>query len=78
MWVGLTAENSSISQADLRNYAETTIRQNLTAVPGVSNLLIMGGSTKQYTIALDPQKIASKKLTLEGIEKALANITNPG
>lgn len=78
MWVGLTAKNSWVSQADLRNYAETTLRQELSTIPWVSNLLVMGGSTKQYTIALDPQKMVSKKLTLEGIEKSLANITNPG
>jgi cobalt-zinc-cadmium resistance protein CzcA len=67
-----------VSQSDLRTYAETVLRQELSAIPGVSNLLIMGGSTKQYTIALDPQKIAAKKLALAEIEKSLENITNPG
>ncbi len=78
MWIGLSAESASMTQADLKSYAETIVRQEIASVPGVSSLLIMGGSTKQYMIALDPQKVALKKLTLTDIEKSLTEVTNPG
>lgn len=78
VWVGLTAKNADINQWDLRDYAETVVRQKLTSIPGVSNLLIMWGSAKQYIINLDPQKVVSSKLSLSDIENSLINITNPG
>ena len=41
MWIGLTSSGTSMSQSDLRVYAETTLRQSLSTVPGISNLIIM-------------------------------------
>lgn len=38
----------------------------------------MGGSTKQFIINLDPQKVVSTGLSIPTIESALKNITNPG
>lgn len=37
----------------------------------------MGGSTKQFIINLDPQKVASTGLSLSTIENILKGITNP-
>lgn len=38
----------------------------------------MGGSTKQFIINLDPQKVVSAGLSLSTIESSLQDITNPG
>lgn len=78
LWIGLTSTDPNIDQSDLRLYAETELRQSLSTVSGISNLLIMGGSAPQYTISLDPAKLAQKHLTIEDITKSLSDITNPG
>ena len=56
LWLGLTSTDPSVSQSDLRLYAETELRQSLSTVSGISNLLIMGGSAPQYTISVDRRK----------------------
>ena len=78
LWLGLTSTDPSVSQSDLRLYAETELRQSLSTVSGISNLLIMGGSAPQYTISVDPAKLAQKHITLEDLTSSLAEITNPG
>ena len=78
MWIGLTSSGTSVSQSDLRVYAETTLRQSLTTIPGISNLLIMGGSSPQYTISVDPAKLSTRHITMTSLESSLSNITNPG
>ena len=78
LWIGLTSNDPNISQSDLRLYAETELRQSLSTVPGISNLLIMGGSAPQYTISVDPAKLAQKHLRVEDLTKSLSDITNPG
>jgi CzcA family heavy metal efflux pump len=78
LWMGLTSTDPKISQSDLRLYAETELRQSLSTVSGISNLLIMWGSAPQYTISIDPAKLAQKHLTIEDLQKSLSDITNPG
>ena len=78
LWIWLTSNDSKITQADLRLYAETELRQSLSTVSGISNLLIMGGSAPQYTISVDPAKLAQKHLRVEDLETSLKDITNPG
>lgn len=78
LWMGLTSNDPKISQSDLRLYAETELRQSLSTVSGISNLLIMWGSAPQYTISIDPAKLAQKHLTIEDLQDSLSDITNPG
>ncbi len=78
MWIGLTSTGAGVSQSALRLYAETDLRQSLSTIPGISNLLIMGGSAPQYTISVDPAKLITKHLTMGSLENSLSNITNPG
>ena len=78
MWIGLTSSGAKMSQSDLRVYAETTLRQSLSTIPGISNLLIMGGSYPQYTISVDPAKLTTRHITMASLESSLSQITNPG
>lgn len=78
MWIGLTSNGTSMSQSDLRVYAETKLRQSLSTISGISNLLIMGGSSPQYTISVDPAKLSTRHITMEALESSLTDITNPG
>lgn len=77
LWVGITAVSDQVSQADMRSFAETTLRQNLLTIPGISNLLIMGWSPKQFVIQLDPQKMVNYDLDLQTVLDAIEKVTNP-
>ena len=77
LWIGLTNESGSLSQAELRGIAEDVVRKNLASVKGISNLLIMGGTPKQYTIMLDPQKMINQNISIADIKNRITDITFP-
>ncbi len=54
-----------------RTFAETTLRRRLLAVPGVSQVVVIGGDRKQYQITLDPLRLRAQDVTLGEVERAL-------
>ena len=58
---------------ELRKLAQYTIRPYLNRVPGVANVQVMGGRTKEYWIVLQPDKLASLNVTPATITTALSN-----
>ncbi len=66
-------ESKSRDLIELRKLAQYTIRPYLSRVPGVANVQVMGGRTKEYWIVLQPDKLASLNVTPAVITTALAN-----
>lgn len=58
---------------ELRKLAQYTIRPYLNRVPGVANVQVMGGRTKEYWIMLQPDRLASLNVTPAAITTALAS-----
>lgn len=58
---------------ELRNLGLYTIRPYLSRVPGVSNVQIMGGRTKEYWIVLKPDQLATLNVTPDAVAAALNN-----
>lgn len=77
LWIGLTSESGSLSQSELRWIAEGTVRKSLSGIKGISNLLIMGGAQKQFTIELDPAKMIAQNITLDILKEKITDITFP-
>jgi len=71
MLVGLTSEKTSMMK--LRTLAEFSLRRRLLAVPGVSQVLVYGGETKQYQVQIDPWKLKNNNITLNQILHAVAS-----
>ncbi|MGE3757258.1 MAG: efflux RND transporter permease subunit, partial [Pseudobdellovibrionaceae bacterium] len=67
--------NQEVSALDLRTFADWTIRPRLLSVPGVAQVIAIGGGVKQYQILLSAEKIQKNQLPLEEIEKALSKIS---
>ncbi len=59
------------SPTELREIAEWQIRYNLLTVPGVAEVLNMGGYMRQYRVTLDPNKLTAYKVSLARIEEAV-------
>lgn len=49
---------------DVRTLADWTLRMRLMAVPGVSNVVVIGGDVKQYQVLVDPEKLKQYDVTL--------------
>ncbi|QDK44666.1 CusA/CzcA family heavy metal efflux RND transporter [Bdellovibrio sp. ZAP7] len=73
--IGLSAPDGKVSPLDLRTYADWTIRPRLLAIPGVAQVIGIGGGVKQYQILLSAEKIQKVQIPLEEIEKSLSKIS---
>lgn len=73
--MGYSLESNSLSPIALRDLAEYTIKPFLSQVPGVSDIAIMGGKSKEYWVKLDVQKMSTLSVTPDSVYAAL-NQTN--
>lgn len=76
VWAGLTSPDNSVGPMELRSLADWTIRQKLLTIPGVSNVLVMGGEPKQYQILVRPERLTAFGLTIEDVSRAVASSNN--
>ena len=70
MLISMTSKTTS--PMELRSIADWVVRPRLLGVSGVSQVMIIGGETKQYQVLVDPSKLADYKLTLEQVTEAVA------
>ncbi len=68
MVISLTAdEGSGVEVMDLRSLADWSVRRRLLAVPGVSQVVPIGGEVKQYQIQVLPEKLAAYQISLHEV-----------
>jgi len=59
------------SGMDLGNSAEQVVRRRVLAVPGVAEVVPIGGDTRQFQVTLDPERLAAYRLTVDEVAQAL-------
>ena len=69
MMIGLTGPQTP---TELRTTADWTIRRRLLAVPGVAQVIPIGGEVKQYQVIADPARMLAAGVTLEEVVRATA------
>ncbi len=65
-------ESHSLSPIELKQLAEYTIKPFLSQVPGISDIAIMGGKSKEYWVKLDEQKMSTLSVTPDSVKGALS------
>ena len=70
MLVALTGD--SVDKMDLRTLAEWNLRPRLQSVPGVANVIVIGGLNKQYIVQADPLRMQRFHISLKELEEACA------
>jgi CzcA family heavy metal efflux pump len=55
---------------ELRTVADWTIRRRLLAVPGVAQVVPIGGEVKQYQVLADPVRMLATRVTLDEVLRA--------
>lgn len=55
----------------LKTTADWTVRPRLLAVPGVAQVVPIGGDTRQYQVMVDPRRLADHRLTLNAVIEAV-------
>jgi CzcA family heavy metal efflux pump len=79
MLVSLSSKTGQTEPVDVRALADFVVRPRLLAVPGVSQVVPIGGGTKQYQILTTPARLKQHGVTLEElVEAARASNMNAG
>jgi CzcA family heavy metal efflux pump len=69
--VGLRSKDGAIAPMDLRSYAELNIARRLQSIPGVAEVLAIGGGVKQVHVEPDLRRMQAEGVTLAELEKAV-------
>ncbi|WP_425399229.1 efflux RND transporter permease subunit [Aeoliella sp.] len=70
MIVGVAAEGST-TPMQLRTLSDWVIRQRLLTIPGVSQVIVMGGDRKQFQVLVDPDLLLRFGVTLHEVKEAI-------
>jgi CzcA family heavy metal efflux pump len=68
-FIALTSDR--LSAMELRRVAETQVRRSLLALPGVSQVVPIGGDVREYLVELDPAAIVQAGISVEQVVDAL-------
>ncbi len=68
-FLALTSE--SLSPIELRRVAETVVRRALLALPGISQVVPIGGEVPEVQVEADPLALAQRGLTVDDLTSAL-------
>ncbi len=71
MILGLYGDGSQTSPMELRTFADWSVRQRLLTIPGVSQVIVMGGERKQFQVLVDPHELHRYGVTLHEVKQAL-------
>ncbi len=69
MFVALTSDRHA--PTELKTTADWVLRKRILAVPGVAEVIPIGGDTKQLQVIVQPERLASYGLTLGDVTAAL-------
>lgn len=71
--IGYTIESNTFGQVELKKNALYLVRPQFSMVPGVSNVVVRGGRTKEFVITPHSQQMVALGITPQQIMTALGN-----
>ena len=69
MFIALTSEKHAAME--LKSTADWVLRRRILAVPGVAEIVTIGGDEKQYQVTLSPERLASYRVTVDEVLRSL-------
>lgn len=72
MQIGMYSEGGKTSPIEVRTLADWVVRQRLLTIPGVAQVVAMGGGRKQFQVRVDAEALRTYDVTLHEVETAVA------
>jgi len=72
MQVGMWSEDGKTDPMEVRTLADWVVRQRLLTIPGVAQVITMGGGRKQFQVLVNPESLVKFDVSLEDVEKAVS------
>ncbi|HEX5603292.1 MAG TPA: efflux RND transporter permease subunit, partial [Pyrinomonadaceae bacterium] len=78
--ISVSSKNGATNPLDVRSLADWTIRPRLMTIPGVAQVINIGGGVKQYQALVSPQKLTQYGITIKDVATALekSNVNTTG
>ncbi len=70
MLVSLSSPDNSVSPMDLRSYAEFDLRNKILSIPGVAQVVAIGGELPEYQVNVDQERLRLYDLTISDVVEA--------
>src|SRR5580658_4331344 len=78
-WYTLTSTNPKYDLMELKSIEDWTLEKQFKSVPNVVDVSSFGGTTREYQVRVDPNKLVAYGLSIGQVEQQLANNnTNAG
>ncbi|MBI4749322.1 MAG: efflux RND transporter permease subunit [Acidobacteria bacterium] len=71
----ISMTSTTTTPMELRSLADWTVRPRLLGVTGVSQVMIIGGETKQFQVLVNPAKLADYQISLKEVTDAVIAAT---
>ena len=80
MLVSVRSKTGETSPLDVRTLADWTMRPRLLTIPGIAQVINIGGGVKQYQALVSPEKLKQFGITIEEVAEALqkSNVNTTG
>src|SRR5579862_4391122 len=72
-WYTLTSSNPIYDLMELKSLQDWVLEKQFKSVPNVVDVVSFGGITKEYQVAIDPNKLVEYGLNIGDIEQQLSN-----
>ena len=72
MLVGMWSEGEKTDALEVRTLADWVVRQRLLTIPGVAQVVTMGGGRKQFQVLVNPDSLLRYDVTLNDVEHAVS------
>lgn len=72
MIMGMVSKDGSTPPLELRTTADWVVRQRLLTIPGVSQVIVMGGERKQFQVLVNPSSLLRLGVTLHEVKQAVS------